>query len=148
MMRHTHLQHRFVRSIPDQLQAGVLYVSMEFSTAAHSCCCGCGREVITPFSPTDWRLTFDGQAVSLWPSIGNWNLPCRSHYVISDGEVHEAGPWSPEQVEAERRRDKAAKARFYKTPIPPASLKPLMSPPESQTNGAGLFARVVRWLFG
>jgi hypothetical protein len=34
-----------------------LYVSIEFATAAHSCACGCGREVVTPPGPTDWRIT-------------------------------------------------------------------------------------------
>ena len=58
-------------------------------------------------------MTFDGETISLRPSIGNWTLKCRSHYVIDCGKVIEAGPWSDEQVEAERRRDRAAKARFY-----------------------------------
>jgi len=33
--------------------------------------------------------------------------------VIDRGKVIEAGPWSDEQVEAEHRRDRAAKVRFY-----------------------------------
>jgi hypothetical protein len=28
-----------------------------FRTAAHCCCCGCGEEVVTPFTPTDWSMT-------------------------------------------------------------------------------------------
>lgn len=58
-------------------------------------------------------MTFDGETISLRPSIGNWTLKCRSHYVVDRGKVIEAGPWSDEQVEAERRRDSTAKARFY-----------------------------------
>ncbi len=58
-------------------------------------------------------MTFDGETISLRPSIGNWTLKCRSHYVIDRGKVIEAGSWSDEQVEAERRRDRAAKAQFY-----------------------------------
>ncbi|MBK1718123.1 DUF6527 family protein [Thiocystis violacea] len=116
MMRHKRLEHRFVEHIPEHLEPGVLYVSIEYATAAHSCCCGCGDEVVTPFTPTDWKMTFDGETVSLRPSIGNWTLKCRSHYVIDCGKVLEAGPWSDEQVETERRRDRAAKARFYGRP--------------------------------
>jgi hypothetical protein len=108
-MRHRQLEHRFVQHIPDSLEPGVLYISMEYGTAAHSCCCGCGEEVVTPFTPTDWKMAFDGETVSLWPSVGNWNLACRSHYVIDHGQVVEAGRWSDKQVLAERRRDKAAK---------------------------------------
>ena len=102
-MRHKRLEHRFVEHIPERLEPGVLYISMEYATSAHSCCCGCGEEVVTPFTPTDWKMTFDGETISLRPSIGNWTLNCRSHYVIDRGKVIEAGPWSDEQVEAERR---------------------------------------------
>ena len=113
MIRHKRLEHRFVEHIPERLEPGILYVSMDYATSAHSCCCGCGEEVVAPFTPTDWKMTFDGETVSLRPSIGNWTLKCRSHYVIEGGKVSEAGPWRDEQVEAERRRDRTAKARFY-----------------------------------
>ncbi|MBF0270110.1 MAG: hypothetical protein HQL44_16115 [Alphaproteobacteria bacterium] len=113
MMGYTRLEHRFVEHIPERLEPGILYVSMEYATSAHSCCCGCGEEVVTPFTPTDWKMTFDGESVSLHPSIGNWTLKCRSHYVIDRGKVIEAAPWSDKQIEAERSRDRVAKARFY-----------------------------------
>ncbi|EOH1278151.1 TPA: DUF6527 family protein [Pseudomonas aeruginosa] len=86
---------------------------MDYATAVHSCCCGCGDRVVTPFTPTDWRMTFDGESISLHPSVGNWNQKCRSHYVIQRGRVLEAGPWSQGQIEAERLRDKKAKAEHY-----------------------------------
>lgn len=113
MMRYTRLEHRFVEFMPSPLEPGVLYISMTYATAAHQCCCGCGEEIVTPFTPTDWRMTFDGETISLRPSIGNWNLACRSHYVIDRSEVIESAPWSEAQVAAGRAREKAAKARFY-----------------------------------
>lgn len=113
MIRHIQLEPRFVKGIPRDLEPGVLYVSMEYGTVVHSCCCGCGHEVVTPLTPTDWRLTFDGEAISLSPSVGNWNLPCRSHYVINGNRAIEAGPWSQAMIEAEQKRDKAAKAKHY-----------------------------------
>ena len=85
MIRHKRLAHCFVEHIPERLEAGVLYVSMEYATSAHSCCCDCGEEVVAPFTPTDWKMTFDGETISLRPSIGNWTLKCRSHYVIDCG---------------------------------------------------------------
>lgn len=115
MIRIRKLTHCFMPSIPRELDPGTLYVSMEYGTAVHSCCCGCGEQVVTPFSPTDWKMTYDGRSVSLTPSIGNWQLPCRSHYVIREGTIVEAGSWSSAQVNAEQKRDKAAKARFYST---------------------------------
>ena len=112
-MRHQTLEHRFVRTVPRELDPGVLYIAMDYATAVHSCCCGCGERVVTPFTPTDWRMTFDGESISLHPSVGNWNQKCRSHYVIQRSCVLEAGPWSTAQVDAEHRRDKMAKAAHY-----------------------------------
>ena len=90
----TLLRHEFVDNAPEELEPDVLYVSILFATVLHGCACGCGQEVVTPLSPTGWILTYDGQSVSLSPSIGNWNLPCRSHYFIERNEVkwaHEFG---------------------------------------------------------
>ena len=114
-MRYKSLAHRFVEFLPTDLEPGVLYISIAYATAAHRCCCGCGEEVVTPFTPTDWKLTCDGASVSLWPSIGNWTLNCRSHYVIERGKVIGAGRWSDRQIAEARRRDHAAKARHYGT---------------------------------
>lgn len=94
----------------------ILYISMDYATVVHSCCCGCGDRVVTPLTPTDWRMTFDGESISLHPSVGNWNQKCRSHYVIQQNRVLEAGAWSSAQVEAERRRDQMAKALHYGQP--------------------------------
>ena len=94
MSRRTQMTHRFVEEIPRELEEGVLYVSIHFATAVHRCCCGCGQEVVTPLSPTDWQLAFDGRSVSLYPSIGNWSLPCQSHYWIRRDIVEWAPRWS------------------------------------------------------
>jgi hypothetical protein len=145
MMRHSHLEHRFVQYIPEQLAEGVLYISMEYGTAAHSCCCGCGEQVVTPFTPTDWRMTYDGESVSLWPSIGNWMLTCRSHYVIDCGRVLEAGPWSDRQIVAERRRDHAAKARHYGTRESTDAAGTTPAVDFQQLPAQGLLSRVRRW---
>ena len=109
------LEHKFVKSVPRSLESGILYISLDYATVVHSCCCGWGEEVVTPLSPTDWNMTFDGVSVSLSPSVGSWNLKCRSHYFIRYGKVIVAGSWSKEQIEFEHKRDKHAKARFYNT---------------------------------
>jgi hypothetical protein len=113
VIRYTHLRHQFVKGVPRSLEAGVLYVSMEHGTAIHSCCCGCGQEVVTPITPTDWRISFDGETVSLSPSVGNWQLPCRSHYVIKHNRVIEAGPWTGRQVAQALERERVVKAKYY-----------------------------------
>lgn len=124
------LQHRFVQYLPETLEPGILYISLEFVTASHLCCCGCGEEVVTPFSPIGWKMTFDGETISLRPSIGNWNLQCRSHYIIDRGRIVVAGPWTDEQVSAERKRDNEAKADYFGKPILASTVPhPPVSPP-------------------
>src|ERR1051325_10652584 len=116
MFRHIRLEHRFVQYIPEQLEPGIIYISVEYATAAHSCCCGCGEQVITPFTPTDWKLTFDGETVSLWPSIGNWNFACRSHYIIRKSRFFAAEPWEDERIDRNRCRDKRRNDELYGEP--------------------------------
>lgn len=145
MIKHRHLTHRFVRSIPKELESGVLYVSMEYATAIHSCCCGCGNQVVTPITPIDWKMSFDGESVSLSPSIGNWGFPCRSHYFINEGCVIEAGQWSQTRVEAGRRQDKVNKAHSYQSD--PATGERAGSS-TGITDQKGLLAKLGHWIFG
>lgn len=109
------IRHEFVDQIPTDIKVGILYVSIQYSTAVHKCCCGCGNEVVTPLSPTDWKLIFDGETVSLTPSIGNWSLECQSHYWIEHGTIRWAARWSRREIEDGRARDKEAKRRYFET---------------------------------
>ena len=112
-MKHFRFAHEFVELMPGQLQDGVLYVSMEYATAIHRCACGCGEKVVTPIAPTDWSLLFDGDTISLSPSIGNWNFACRSHYWIERGCVRWAADMSQQAIEHGRARDRQSKARYF-----------------------------------
>jgi len=94
------LQHRFVEYIPDILEDGIIYISLEYCTAVHKCICGCGNEVVTPISPTGWTLTFNGKSISLNPSIGNWNLKCRSHYWITNNKIQMAKKWTDAEIKS------------------------------------------------
>jgi len=104
-MRTDTFEPRFVELIPGDIEAGTLYVSMTYATTVHLCACGCGNKVVLPLSPAEWRLTFDGESVSISPSVGNWEYPCRSHYVIRKNRVRWASAWTDEQVRAGRERD-------------------------------------------
>lgn len=88
------LAHKFVDYIPEILEDGVIYISIPFRLVSHRCCCGCGEEVVLKLSPFDWRLIFDGENISIEPSIGNWNLKCRSHYWITKSCVRWAESWA------------------------------------------------------
>lgn len=124
------LDTEFVTGIPDRLADNTLYVSMEYATVAHKCCCGCGLEVVTPLSPTDWKLTYDGVSVSLHPSIGNWAFPCRSHYWIDKGKVRWAGDMTQEQIDGIRAHDRRAKARYFSQPAQPIKSVSSLTPSE------------------
>jgi len=106
------LGHEFVERIPERLEEGVLYVSILYATAMHLCACGCGREVVTPLTPTDWEIAFNGETVSLSPSIGNWSFQCQSHYWIRRGRVRWARWMSREEIERSRERDRRRKERY------------------------------------
>jgi len=108
------MQHRFLEFIPDQLEEGTLYISLEYCTAIHLCVCGCCNKVVTPISPTDWKITFDGKRVSLYPSIGNWNFECRSHYWIRHGMVEWADSWDQDQITKSRNYDIRVKERHFR----------------------------------
>jgi hypothetical protein len=104
-MRLTVVRPQFVEFIPEELEEGVLYISQTYRTAVHRCCCGCGREVVTPLSPADWTLEVINGAVTLRPSVGNWSLPCRSHYIIREGKVVWARDMSRDEIERGRIHD-------------------------------------------
>ncbi|MBZ5526805.1 MAG: hypothetical protein LAN71_02745 [Acidobacteriia bacterium] len=127
------LAYEFVEFIPDELKERTLYISHTYCTAVHKCCCGCGREVVTPFSPTGWELTFDGKTVSLYPSIGSWSLPCQSHYFITKNKVVWTPTWTKKQVARGRAREARAKEKYFaKTqPARAATKTPSASPLES-----------------
>lgn len=113
-MKHvTCLIHEFVEYIPEEIVDGTLYISLMFATATHKCCCGCGNEVVTPLSPTDWKIIFDGESISIDPSIGNWSFDCNSHYWIENNKIRWARSWSQKEIDAGRAHDRLAKKEYY-----------------------------------
>jgi hypothetical protein len=112
-MKQKFLTHQFVEFIPERLETGVIYISMVYATATHTCCCGCGNKVVTQFSPTDWRLTYNGETISLHPSIGNWSFECKSHYIIRNSHVDWSDKWTQQKIDAGRARDQLAKNTYH-----------------------------------
>lgn len=108
------LQHKFIELLPPGMEEGVLYISMEYCSAIHKCVCGCGNKVVTPISPTEWELTFDGKSVSLYPSIGNWHFECKSHYWITKNKVKFARMWSDKEIAEGKKKEEKLKEKYYK----------------------------------
>ena len=145
MNRRSALRHEFVDYIPEKLDDGLLYVSVRYATMAHLCCCGCGNEITTPLAPAQWSLTFDGQTISLDPSIGNWSLACQSHYWIERNRVVWASRWSKERIAVGRAADRLAVDRMIGNAAPPADIEQRGSPVGVGTKQR-LWARIWTWL--
>ena len=105
--------HKFVEHIPEDIDEGIIYVSIQFETVIHKCACGCGSEVVTPLSPAEWSLNFNGQTISLHPSIGNWSFSCKSHYWIRKNKVEWSSKWSDAEIDAVKKSDFLDKKAQY-----------------------------------
>lgn len=131
------IRHEFVEFIPEELEEGVLYISIPYATTTHPCACGCGNKVVLPLHPTHWKITFDGETVSLSPSVGNWSFPCRSHYWIKEDRIQWAKKWSKEKVERGRADDREHRER---------SLRPTAEPQVAPAAAAAPRGRIARLL--
>ncbi len=164
-MRANRIRPKFVEFIPDHLEDGVFYISERFRTCSHKCCCGCGDEVVTPLSPAEWRLTREGELVSLWPSVGNWDYACRSHYVIQRNQVKWAAAMNAKQIARVRQRDAADLAKLVNlnnavkagekvsqhvspTQPPLSPVLPVKAKVDTGGKPAGWLTRLMRLLFG
>ena len=122
-----------VRTMPDKLRLGILYVSLEFETAHHLCACGCGAKIRTPLGPTEWTFEETRGGPTLKPSIGNWQQACQSHYWIRRGAIVWAEKWTPEQIARGREAEAHRRTVYYET---------------LYSGRQGLVARLWRWLRG
>lgn len=107
------IELKHVHYMPKELSPNILYVSKEFKTAAHLCACGCGKKIRTPLTPTEWSLKETNTGPSLYPSVGNWQQKCQSHYWINQGEIKWAEKWSSEQISSGHRREEERRRIYY-----------------------------------
>jgi hypothetical protein len=96
---------RMVELAPKHLEPGLLYISEKYAAAVHLCCCGCGEKVVTPISAAEWSVSLRGGLVTVRPSIGNWSMPCQSHYWIRESHVIWSGQLSKRQIQNVFERD-------------------------------------------
>ena len=89
------LDLQIVDEIPEVLKESILYYSPKYHTAAHLCPCGCGSRIVTPITYSgqcaerkSWGLQYtDDGIVTLTPSVGNFQLPCKSHYFVRSSRI-------------------------------------------------------------
>lgn len=102
-----------VEYVPRTLEPGFLYVAEEFDAAVHLCACGCMKKVSTPLGPTEWTVEETSEGPSVRPSVGNWQLPCKSHYWIDRGRIHWSEAWTEEQILSGRRAEEERRQAYY-----------------------------------
>ncbi len=86
------LKPHFCEQIPEDLQDGVLYISVGYGIAAHKCACGCSGKTITGLKPywnDGWAISVIEGRITLRPSIGNrkGEDPYHAHYYITDNQI-------------------------------------------------------------
>ncbi|MFY0627562.1 MAG: hypothetical protein JXR07_14765 [Reichenbachiella sp.] len=123
-----------VHFLPKDLEEAVLYVSEEYGVAGHLCACGCRNKVITPLDPTEWSITVSKNKASLYPSIGNWQLPCKSHYWIKNGTIEWSHQWTEEEIEMGWKAEELNREKYF-------------SEVNKAQKGKSIFKRIWDWLF-
>lgn len=90
------LKPEFYKFIPTDLEEGILYITEEYQVSVHLCPCGCKNKIVLPFTflPKEmgqdriwWLMTKQGETVSFDPSIGNNQIPCKTHYYIKENKI-------------------------------------------------------------
>jgi len=123
-----------VHFLPKDHEEGVLYVSEEYGVAGHLCACGCRNKVITPLGPTEWSITISNNRASLYPSIGNWQLPCKSHYWIKNGTIEWSHELTEEEVEMGWKAEESKREIYFSGLI-------------KAQKGKSIYRRIWDWLF-
>jgi len=107
------IELKSVEFIPKVLNERILFVSKRFNVAAHLCPCGCGTKVVTPLGPCEWFLSVKKGKPTLFPSIGNWQIPCRSHYWIKKGQIEWSYSWTEEEIRKGRDLEQKRREAYY-----------------------------------
>lgn len=101
---------KFVERVPINIEEGIIYISISVNTAVHLCPCGCKTEIITPIDPKEWSFTYDGETISLKPSVGVWGAECKSHYWIKKNQIK----WSRTFTDLEIERVRESERNIYR----------------------------------
>lgn len=151
-MRINRIAPEVVELAPRVLQPGRLYISPKYRAAVHLCCCGCGEKVVTPLSPAEWRIELAQGRATLYPSIGNGSITCRSHYWIRDNRVIWAAQLPKSRVKEIFQRDQRdldSMCRDAKVPRKPEQNAPnpsLSRHERARPNWRALLNAVWQWL--
>jgi len=127
---------RFVDRVPSEIEEGVIYISTSVNTAVHLCPCGCGTEIVTPLDPSEWNFTYDGETISLHPSVGVWGAECKSHYWIKKNNIEWSRTYTDKEIEEVRNQERTENDDYYDQ----------LKNEESQKAKDGWFRRILKSL--
>jgi hypothetical protein len=99
--------------MPERIDEGIVYISLNYRTIIHKCASGCGEEVNTPLHQSSWKLIFNGESISLSPSIGNWNFDCKSHYWITENKVKWSKKWDSSKIQSIRAQENLERKNYF-----------------------------------
>lgn len=83
-------RYQAVERLPKPLKEGVVYHSAEYEVGALLCACGCGHRV-SLLVPDSHQVESANGMATIRPSISVCDAPCKSHYIITAGDVE----WLP-----------------------------------------------------
>lgn len=79
-------RYEAVDRVPKEMEECVVYHSEEFELAGLRCACGCGHRV-TLLVPDSHQVIDQAGWARVSPSIGVFDAPCRSHFIITASGV-------------------------------------------------------------
>lgn len=67
-----------------------IYISKRYGVSCHRCLCGCGELTVLPFGEDKmgWNLTEKNGKITFTPSVGNFQISCKSHYIITNNKAN------------------------------------------------------------
>lgn len=98
-------KYEAVSKTPKELDPFTVYVNKEFEVASFLCACGCGHKV-TLLVPDGHSVENNGGFATVYPSVGVWDAPCKSHYYITGGRVDWCSSWSDEFIKKSMLRQR------------------------------------------
>jgi hypothetical protein len=90
-------RYQAVERIPSPMEPGVVYHSKEFELAGLLCACGCSHK-ITLLVPDGHQVYEQAGGATIHPSVGVLDAPCKSHFIVTVGEVDWLPPFTSTQA--------------------------------------------------
>ena len=109
------IRPRFVESIPPgRPPAGEFLISIKYGMGVLRCPCGCGNTMDVNIEPHRWSIKWDGEHISVCPSISSDWMGCRSHYWVRRNRIVWGYPISRTAEEKKEKEEAKARERIYK----------------------------------